>query len=199
MMETKQCRLPSNDRDVLSANNPEAGSEDKSTDRESKCLDVLKHKQNTTQHLCWVCGKHLKSAKNLKVHLQTHSKDYCKDWKESEATDSDGDGNNDETKEGPSQDKTKIRTLNNLCWVCGKFLNSVKSLRMHLQTQHKDSYKDLKEIEGTDSDEDSDQDETKPKFQPSDNLCWFCGKFFSSAEMLMEHLQMHNEENGCKN
>lgn len=189
MMESQHGHVPPNDNDV-SAKNPEA----RNTDKEY--LHVLK--QSTD--LCWVCGKHLKSAKNLKVHLQTHSKDYCKEWKESEGTDSDGNSDSDEKKEGSrsKEAKTNIRTLNNLCWICGECFNSAKNLRVHLQTQHKDSYKDCKESGGADSDEDSDKDQTKAKFQPTDYLCWVCGTFLSSAETLMVHLQTHNEENGCR-
>lgn len=184
-MESMHGGVPSNDSDVLSARN---------TDKEYKYSDVLQHEQSTD--LCWICGKHLKTAKSLKTHLQTHNKDYCRDWKESEGTD--GDGDNEEMKEGPRSQgtKTKSQTLNNLCWVCGKCFNSTKNLRAHLQTQHKDTYKDWRESEGTGSDEDSDIEETKTKIQPSDYLCWVCGKFLSSAETLMLHLQTHNVKNG---
>lgn len=173
--------VPPNDNDV-SANNPAA----RRTDEESKYFHELK--QSTG--LCWVCGNHLKSVKSLRVHLQTHSKDCCKGGKQSEGTDS------DEMKEGArsEEEKTNVGTLDKLCWICGECLNSTKSLRLHLQTQHKDSFMDWEESGGAYSDGDSDKDETQAKFHPTDFLCWVCGTFLSSAETLMVHLQMHNEE-----
>lgn len=121
------------------------------------------------------------------MHLQTHSKDYCKQGKEREGTDSDGD--KDKMKEGPCSEN---RTLNNLCWICGECFNSAKNLRVHLQAQHKDSYENWRESAGADSEE----DERKTKFHPTDFLCWVCGTFLSSAETLTVHLQTHNEESG---
>ncbi|KAF3704155.1 Zinc finger protein 709 [Channa argus] len=216
---------------IPSLKNLERESEDANSNKEHEFWDVLRHEHSTD--LCWVCGKLLNSATSLKVHLRKHNVGKsCRDPIDDEQSSADCSYVGSEVADGSDSDgdseegQTKIPTSDNLCWVCGKLLNSTKSLRMHLQTHNEEiscltqsddrwsltecsvpkskvaeSYKDWKESEGSDSDEDetnkgSFSEATTENWSgdckdlyPLKYCCKVCGRFYRFRASFLKHVQ----------
>lgn len=162
---------------------------------------ILKHEQSTD--LCGICGKHLDSAKDLKMHLQTHNEENsCRDQRDDKlssaecsdaaSTDSDNNwkeserSNEDQTKERCQSEKVKnkIQTVNESanyeeCRDSSNYKYSCKVCGRSFC--YRASF--LKHVQEDERDTD---------------LCGVCGKPFETKESLRLHLQTYIRTNECE-